>query len=175
MKLPCLWAGALLLAGCGANEIQGSLSTVLDLQYDKVTLAYTGGDSTGGLMTNGQVAVRFLRSAGAQSENAVLVVTEDLSGLQVAPGSQVNLAQPPPSNIGERGVVTRDVYNDPRKTFCNDAQPPGPIGRGYLKLDATPVPGSNQTVSGFFTVTFALGVDFGCGRTAFSSFKAQVQ
>ena len=175
MRWLALWAGALALAGCGSSEIQGSLSTVLDLEYDKVTLAYTGGDSDGVVMTNGQVAVRFLKSTGNQSENAVLVVTEDLTGLIVAPGSQVNLAQVPPSGVGERGVVTRDVFNDPRKTFCDDADPPGPIQRGYLQLNDTPVPGSSQMVSGFFTVTFNLGVDFGCGRTAFSSFKAQVQ
>lgn len=167
-------AGALVLACCGQNEIQGSLSTILDLHYDSVELAYTGGQSDGGVMENGLLSVRFLQASG-QASNAVLVVTEDLTGLTVKPGGQVDLAQVPPSGVGQRGVVTRDVFNDPRKSFCQDADPPGPLQRGYLKLDGTPVPGSKQTVSGFFTVTFGLGVDFGCGRTAFTGFTAKVQ
>ena len=47
------------------------------------------------------------------------------------------------------------------------------LSDGYMVLDDVLRDGG--TVSGFFTVTFNLGVDFGCGRTAFSSFKAQVQ
>ncbi|HXX32029.1 MAG TPA: hypothetical protein VEJ89_15110 [Myxococcaceae bacterium] len=167
-------AGTLLLVCCGPQEVQGSLSTILDLHYDSVEVAYTGGVSDGGVMQDGSLAVRFLQSSG-QASNAVLVVTEDLTGLTVKPGGQVDLTQVPPSGVGQRGVVTRDVYNDPRKTFCDDAAPPGPLEHGYLRLDQTPVPGTGQTVSGFFTVTFSLGVDFGCGRTAFSGFSGKVQ
>ncbi|HMK73064.1 MAG TPA: hypothetical protein VK454_06975 [Myxococcaceae bacterium] len=174
MRLALPVAGMLVLAACGSNEIQGSLSTILDLHYDSVEVAYTGGVSDGGVMENGLLSVRFLQASG-QASNAVLVVTEDLTGLTVKPGGQVDLAQVPPSGVGERGVVTRDVFNDPRKDFCQDADPPGPLQRGYLQLNGTPVPGSGQKISGFFTVTFNLGVDFGCGRTAFTGFNAKVQ
>jgi hypothetical protein len=160
-------AYALALVGCGPQEIQGSLSTILDLKYDSVQLAYTGGDSDGGVMTNGVVAVRFLQASG-KSENAVLVVTEDLSALIVKPGGKVDLTEVPPSGVGQRGVVTRDVFNDPRKTFPA-------LQHGYLQLNSTPVPGTGQSVSGFFTVTFELCVEFACGTTAFSGFQAQVQ
>jgi hypothetical protein len=160
--------GSLMLVGCGSSEIEGSLSTILDLEYDSVKLAYTGGQSVNDTISGGILAVRFLKASGDQAENAVLVVSEDLSGLTVQPTGQVNLAEVPPSGVGQRGVVTRDVFNDPRKTFPT-------LQQGYMKLDSTPVPGSGETVSGFFTVTFSLCVDFGCGRTAFASFKAQVQ
>jgi len=158
---------ALLLVCCGPQQVQGSLSALLDLQYNTVQLAYTGGSVDGGVMTNGQVAVRFLQTSG-KTENAVLVVTEDLDGLEVKPGGAVDLTLVPPSGVGQRGVVTRDVANDPRKTFP-------PLQRGSMKLNATPIPGSGESVGGAFNVTFALCGDFACGYTAFASFTAQVQ
>jgi len=158
---------ALALICCGPQQVQGSLSTILNLQYNTVTLAYTGGSVDGGVMTNGQVAVRFLETSG-KTENAVLVVTEDIDGLVVKPGGVVDLTQVPPSGVGQRGVVTRDVANDPRKTFP-------PLQRGSMKLNATPIPGSGESVGGAFNVTFALCGDFACGFTAFASFTAVVQ
>ena len=158
---------ALALVCCSPQQVQGSLSAVLNLKYNTVTLAYTGGSSDGGVMTNGQVAVRFIEKSGTV-ENAVLVVTEDIDGLEVKPGGAVDLTQVPPSGVGQRGVVTRDVANDPRKTFP-------PLQRGSMKLDSTPIPGSKQEISGAFNVTFALCGDFACGFTAFDSFTAQVQ
>jgi len=165
------WLGflgcALVLLCCGPQEVQGSLSTLLNLQYSNAQVAYTGGSVDGGVMKNGQVALSFLEPSG-KSENAVLIVTEDLTGLQVDPGGSVDLTLVPPSGVGQRGVVTRDVANDPRTTF-----PALQIGR--MALNATPVPGSGASVSGSFNVTFALCADFACGYTAFASFSAQVQ
>jgi hypothetical protein len=152
---------------CGPQEIQGSLSTLLNLKYSSVQVAYTGGSVDGGTMTNGQVAVSFLQPSG-KSENAVLVVTEDLTGLQVKPGGAVDLTLVPPSGVGQRGVVTRDVAGDPRKTFPA-------LQIGLMKLNSTPVPGSGDSVSGAFNVTFALCPDFACGYTAYASFSGQVQ
>jgi hypothetical protein len=155
------------LVCCGPQKIQGSLSTLIDLQYSSVQVAYTGGSVDGGVMTDGQVAVSFLEPSGA-SQNAVLIVTEDLTGLEVKPGGAVDLTLVPPSNVGQRGVVTRDVANDPRKTF--------PLLQiGSMKLNGTPVPGSGDSLSGSFNVTFVLCADFACGYTAFASFSAQVQ
>lgn len=87
MKWLALLTFALVLTCCGPQEIQGSLSALLDLQYNTVQLAYTGGSVDGGVMTNGQVAVRFLQTSG-KTQNAVLVVTEDLDGLEVKPGER---------------------------------------------------------------------------------------
>lgn len=166
MKRLGLSVGALALLCCGPQQIQGSLSTLLNLQYHSVQLAYTGGSVDGGVMANGQVAVSFLEPSG-KSNNAVLIVTEDLTALQVKPGGSVDLTQVPPSG-GQRGVVTRDVANDPRKTF-----PTLQIGR--MQLSSTPIPGSGDSVSGSFNVTFSLCADFACGYTAYDSFSAKVQ
>jgi hypothetical protein len=162
-----LAAFTLVLVCCGPQSVQGSLSTLLNLQYQNVQVAYTGGSVDGGVMANGQVAVTFLEPSG-KSENAVLVVTENLTGLQVAPKGSVDLTLVPPSGIGQRGVVTRDVANDPRTTF-----PALQIGR--MALNTTPVPGSGASISGSFNVTFALCADFACGYTAFASFSGIVQ
>ena len=152
---------------CGPQQIQGSLSTLLNLQYSSVQVAYTGGSVDGGLMTNGEVAVSFLEPSG-KSENAVLIVTENLTGLEVKPGGAVDLTLVPPSGVGQRGVVTRDVAGDPRTTFP-------PLQIGSMKLNSTPIPGSGLSVSGAFNVTFALCPDFACGYTAYTSFSGTVQ
>ncbi len=152
---------------CGPQQIQGSLSTLLNLQYSSVQVAYTGGSVDGGLMTNGQVAVSFLQPSG-KSQNAVLVVTEDLTGLAVKPGGTVDLTLVPPSGVGQRGVVTRDVSGDPRTTFPA-------LQIGSMKLNSTPVPGSGDSVGGAFNVTFVLCADFACGYTAYTSFSGTVQ
>ena len=167
MKWLSLSLCAMALVCCGQQQIQGSLSTLLNLQYSSVQVAYTGGASDGGVMTNGQVAVSFLQPSG-KSQNAVLIVTEDLTGLQVTPKGSVDLTEVPPSGVGQRGVVTRDVANDPRTTF-----PALQIGK--MELNGTPIPGSGDSLSGSFNVTFVLCADFACGFTAFASFSAQVQ
>jgi hypothetical protein len=60
------------------------------------------------------------------------------------------------------------VANDPRTTFPT-------LQIGTLRLDSTPIPGSGDSVTGAFNVTFALCPDFACGYTAYASFSAQVQ
>ncbi len=162
-----LASSAVVLLCCGPQQVQGSLSSLLNLQYNEVHLGYTGGSVDGGVMTNGQVAVSFLEMSG-KNVNAVLVVTEDLTGLLVEPGGSVNLAQVPPSGVGQRGVVTRDVANDPVTTFPA-------LQRGAMTLNSTPIPGSGHSIGGSFYVTFENCPQFACGFTAFGSFTAQVQ
>jgi hypothetical protein len=162
---PAICTVALLC--CGPQQIQGSLSTLLNLQYSSVQVAYTGGSVDGGLMTDGEVAVSFLEPSG-KSQNAVLIVTENLNGLEVKPGGAVDLTLVPPSGVGQRGVVTRDVSGDPRTTFPA-------LQIGSMKLNSTPIPGSGDSVSGAFNVTFVLCPDFACGYTAYSSFSGTVQ
>ena len=66
----------------------------------------------------------------------------------------------------QRGVVTRDVFNDPRKQFPL-------ISDGFMVV--YDVPRDGGVVNGSFSVTFERCVDFGCGRTVFGDFKAKVQ
>src|SRR5262249_21135745 len=157
---------------------EGSLGEILDLSYQDIKLRFAGD----------QVAVRWTRPRG-NGEDAVLIVSEKLDGLTVRTGDLVNLAAPLPdfalegslADAGvpdsgvlpdgglfdqQRGVVTRDVFNDPRKAFPL-------ISDGYMVL--FDVPRDGGMVTGSFSVTFQRCVDFGCGRTVFGDFKAKVQ
>ena len=164
---------------CGPNKIEGSLGAMLDLSYQDTKLQFAGP----------QVAVSWTRPRGS-GQDAVLVVSEKLDGLTVYTGDYVDLAAalpdfaladagfllPDGGLIGpgadggiplQRGLVTRDVFNDPRHDF------PG-ISNGFMVL--YDVPGdAGTTVRGSFSVTFARCVDFGCGRTVFGDFQATVQ
>ena len=159
---------------CGPNRIEGSLQEILDLTFKDVELRFAGD----------QIAVRWTRPKGS-GQDAVLIVSEKLDGLTVRTGDLVDLAAPLPdfalADAGipdggqlpdggiasqQRGVVTRDVFNDPRKSFPL-------ISDGYMVLYDVPTDGG--TVHGNFSVTFQRCVDFGCGRTVFGDFKAKVQ
>jgi len=159
---------------CGPTKVEGSLQEILDLTYQDIKLGFAGD----------QIAVRWKRQ-GREGKDAVLEVSEKLDGLLVRTGDFVNLAEPLPdfalTDAGipdggllpdggifdqQRGVVTRDVFNDPRKTFPL-------ISDGFMVL--YDVPRDGGTVNGSFSVTFQRCVDFGCGRTVFGDFKAKVQ
>jgi hypothetical protein len=159
---------------CGPTTVQGSLSEILDLTYHDIKLGFAGDE----------IALRYTRPRGT-GEDTVLEVSEKLDGLLVRTGDYVNLAEPLPAfalaDAGvpdggllpdgglfdeQRGLVTRDVFNDPRKTFPL-------ISDGFMVL--YDVPRDGGTVKGSFSVTFQRCVDFGCGRTVFGDFKAKVQ
>ena len=159
---------------CGPTKVEGSLQEIIDLTYQDIKLGFAGD----------QIAVRWTRPRGAGLDT-VLEVSEKLDGLTVRTGDLVNLAEPLPDfALGDagmpdggllpdggvfdqqRGVVTRDVFNDPRKGFPL-------ISDGFMVL--YDVPRDGGVVSGSFSVTFQRCVDFGCGRTVFGDFKAMVQ
>lgn len=178
-RLPLALTIAVATVACGQSTIQGSLGALIDLTYQNVKLGFAGG----------QVAVTWERPRGTGTD-AVLIVSEKLDGLSVYTGDYVDLAQILPDfallDAGlldadggtvlepdggpvslQRGLVTRDVFNDPRHDF------PG-ISNGFMVL--YDVPGdAGATVRGSFSVTFDRCVDFGCGRTAYGDFKATVQ
>ena len=159
---------------CGPTKVEGSLQEILDLTYQDIKLGFAGD----------QIAVRWTRPRGT-GQDTVLEVSEKLDGLTVRTGDYVDLAAPLPDfalNDGgvdggdllpdgglvdqQRGLVTRDVFNDPRKDFPL-------ISDGFMVL--YDVPRDGGTVHGSFSVTFQRCVDFGCGRTVFGDFKATVQ
>jgi hypothetical protein len=178
LRLPAAVAAALVGVACGQTKIEGSLGEILDLTYQDIKLGFAGA----------QVAVSWTRPRGSGTD-AVLVVSEKLDGLSVYTGDEVDLAAQLPEFalldaglldpdggvlVGpdggvslQRGLVTRDVFNDPRHDF------PG-LSNGFMVL--YDVPGdAGTTVRGSFSVTFDRCVDFGCGRTIFGDFKATVQ
>ena len=172
--IPLVAAVVGMALACGQQKVEGSLQEILDLTYQDIKLRFAGD----------QIAVRWTRPAqpeGGSGEDAVLEVSEKLDGLTVKTGDSVDLAASlpdfaevpdggalPDGGIApqQRGVVTRDVFADPRKTFPL-------IADGFMIL--YDVPRDGGTVNGSFSVTFQRCVDFGCGRTVFGDFKAKVQ
>lgn len=142
----------LACASCGGYQLEGSLSTVLDLHYSRASAA-TGPD---------QVVVRFTQPLDS-GENVVLQVGAQRVGLD--PNTlQFDLAESI-SQGNQRGVISRNVFNDPRTTFP-------PLSRGRLQFNAPLAIG--KSVSGNFNATFADGTSFASGRTVFGSFGATV-
>jgi hypothetical protein len=177
----CLLAGSLLTA-CNPQGLQGSLSTVLSLNYTNADLTIAAN----------QASLRFLRpvaatdippDAGALSDDVVLKVTTNLTGAQVVPAKGCKVDTDCPTSTvcimalcafdlsevlptgGQRGVLTRNVLNDPVQTFPL-------IQRGEFYVTGTPQTG--HSVSGYFTVTFQEGIDEASGRTVYAGFNAKV-
>jgi hypothetical protein len=152
-----LVVGCWLFWACGpskgpAHKLEGSLSTVMDLGYDKAMI-----DSS-----TDTVAVKFLRVK--DGENVVLRISASLSGASADANVPLDLAEVTPLGP-QRGSVSRNVLDDPRQTFPS-------LERGRLLFLASIRPG--ERVRGEFNVTFANGTEFASGRTAFGDFDAEV-
>ena len=143
-----------------------------DLGYDEARVLVTAED----------VAVLFVRTRpldtllpdGGYAMNDMTGVTEDyplkvtyaLWGDDVPVKTRVNLAEVDPNNSKNfRTVVSRDVLNDPRKTYPT-------VQIGTLILNKAPTEGAK--LSGDFNITFSNGTETASGRTVFGTFDAKV-
>lgn len=163
-------AVGLCLAGCTKPTVEGSLSEIMDLSYEKVELIASRDRSTGALNA---VSVRFARLLGdaGLSEDVALEVGANLAPTQQMPEFKARTKVDLTEVVGEkqRGLVYRSTLDDPNHVFP-------PLKYGYLTLNTLPqtpaVPG--QKISGSFSVTFELGTTSDNGRTAFKTFEAIV-
>ncbi len=170
----------LLTVACAPNDptkappakyqLEGSTTQLFDLGYDEARI----------LQTDEDVALVFVRKRPLNailpdggsamnnnqgvSEDYPLKVTYALWGDPLPVKKRVDLAE---MNMAmqARAVISRDVLNDPRKTYPT-------VERGTLIFNQTPKPGG--TVSGDFNITFTNGVETASGRTVFGSFSAKV-
>lgn len=143
----------LLLAACGKPGLQGSLTELINLSYTGSSI----------LFTDAATSVRFTVPQGT-GENTVLSLAVSVADLQIVAHGDINLSEQVVSG-GQRGTVTRNVLNDPHRTFPA-------LERGNLRFESVPVAG--ETVLGTFSVTFKECTDFACGRTVFGDFTAKV-
>jgi hypothetical protein len=144
----------LLLAGCGGKHgLEGSLTELLSLSYSDSSI----------LFTDAATSVRFTNPQG-EGENTVLNVSVAVADLQIVAHGDIDLTEQVESG-GQRGVITRNVLNDPHRSFPT-------LSRGNLRFESVPVPGT--TVLGTFSVTFKECTDFACGRTVYGDFTAKV-
>jgi hypothetical protein len=163
-----LAGGLALLAGCPSTQyLQGSLGQLMDLSYDEVRVLLAPDD-----FSLQFVRIHQLTSYGdagtvsvGTSEDYPFEVDVYRWGRPIAVGSEMDLAEFNDAGV-QRAVFTRNVLNDPRKTFP-------PCVRGGLKFDSLPADG--KTVSGEFHVTFEDGVETASGRAVFGSFTAKTK
>ncbi|MBI3181901.1 MAG: hypothetical protein HYZ28_07130 [Myxococcales bacterium] len=144
--------------GCGPQDgpkyrLEGSLGVLLDLRYDFAQVE----------MSIEQVAVVFARNR-EEGQDTAMKVTANLLGAAVEADSPLDLAEITPSGA-QRGVISRNVFEDPRKTFPK-------LQRGRLVFRRSPI--SGETVPGEVSFTFENGTDLASGRTVFGKFEASV-
>jgi hypothetical protein len=158
MRRACAGAlllGGALLCGCGGDHVlEGSLTEVLDLKYQKVDVVRNPDD----------LAVRFLMPQGA-GDNVVLRLSVDLAGTTLDANKPFDLASTGLQG-NQRGSISRDVLDDPLTSFPQ-------LVRGELTFDHAPLAG--EAVSGDFRATFENGTELASGRTVFGTFEATVQ
>jgi len=152
-----LLAGVLVLAGCGNPDgakhvLEGSLSVVMDLGWDKCTIEVTPDD----------VAVTLVRDRGTL-QDVTLKVDYALLGQTLNTPSSVDLAEIRPDTMTPRGEISRQTNNDPRTMFPN-------IVRGQLIFFDQIKPAAH--VNGQFNATFEDGIEFANGRTVYGPFDA---
>jgi len=152
-------AFGLCVSACGGGGakyvLEGSLSAVMDLNFDKAVLEQSGED----------VSVRYVRVRGA-TEDTQLKVAWAFAGEAFNPPATLDLAQPRPDDMNQqRGVLSRNVQNDPRQNFPK-------LERGSLILYGVPTPGKSLKVE--MRATIENGSDPSSGRTVFGTVSAEV-
>lgn len=155
-----LCAALVALCACGAEggELEGSVSTLVDLRYQRVEAQWSPGELSINFVTPQGTGVNTILKVSAQVGD---MIPEGYTGPLV-----IDLAQALEGGA-QRGAIGRSVLDEPARTFP-------PLARGTLTVDGTPVePGSR--ISGDFHVTFVNGTNVYSGRTIFGSFEATVQ
>lgn len=150
-------------------HLEGSLTQVMDLGYDEARILLAPEDVSVTFVRKLPLGSGLLEDGGmvevANSENYPVKVAYRFVGEELD-GGRMDLASLD-QNGAQRGVVSRNVQNDPRTTFP-------PILRGTLFFKQPLV--VNALVDGDFHVTFENGIEAASGRTVFStSFQARVQ
>jgi hypothetical protein len=173
-----LWAlfGVVAWSACDVDpqkapplfRLEGSLGQVMDVGYDEARV----------LIAPEDITVQFVRirritttvdggdTMSGTTENYPVNVSYRLWGAEVPGKGTFDLAEVNAMDI-QRGVLSRNVSDDPRSTFPK-------LTRGTLTLNGPLTPGSVVTAE--FRATFENGIDAASGRTVFSNgFSAKVQ
>jgi hypothetical protein len=148
------------LCACGSEggELEGSVSTLVDLRYQRAEARWSPGELSINFVTSQGSGVNTILQVSARVGD---MIPEGYTGPLV-----IDLAEALEGGA-QRGAIGRSVLDEPVRAFP-------PLARGKLTVDGTPVePGSR--ISGDFHVTFVNGTNVYSGRTIFGSFEATVQ
>lgn len=147
--------GCLAGVGCApAPTLDGSLTAVVDLTYERATLE--PGQET--------LALRFLKARGDKWDTPLKVAVSVGDLGELTAGTVFDLAEELPGG-GQRGSVTRNVLDDKNTSFPL-------LLRGRLKLDDDP--STAALVHGDVSLSFVQGNEVASGKAVFGSFAAEV-
>lgn len=146
---------AAALCGCGQQSLEGSLTAVLNLDYDLVYLERSDVD----------FAIRFAKKQGTGENTPLKVTVALLEGELDPPKLEWDLAERMP-NGAQRGIISRNVLDEAPVTFPD-------ILRGKLKLSSAPTE-RGQSTAAELNFTFVNGIQPANGRTVFGNFTAKV-
>ena len=164
---------AALLSGCGARsgtlpakyQLQGSLTDVMDLEFDECLLD----------TPTDEIAITFIRKRGMTMDVPLKIVWAQ-AGQTLNTPSTIDLAEPRPDDASrQRAILSRNVLTDTRTSFplMVVSDPSKPTGPGRLSFLDEIKPDSK--VRGQFNITFENGIGFANGRTIYGQFTAKVQ
>jgi hypothetical protein len=145
-----------LFSACGPGgpqQLDGSLTSVVDVSYTRATLE----------TTDGYLSLRFLRSRG-EVEDTVLKIGVIIDGPVPDHSVQYDLAEA--MSGGQRGTATRNVLDDPELTLFP------PLMRGSFRADGDLT--QAKLVKGEISLTFAQGAEKASGRAVFGTYEAEV-
>lgn len=167
-------AACAVLWACGSADgkkppkykLEGSLTEFFNFGYDEVRYESTAGAQ--------DFAFSFIRyrgedpDAGTPSGEDVPLKVTVRTGLltpEQLESLDFNLAADAGNGgLDQLGVLSRNVLNDPRRSFTT-------LQRGSLKVNRLPAaPG--ETCTGEFRATFDPGIEYSSGRTLFGTFTA---
>ncbi len=164
------------LCACGISDgkapparytLEGSLLQLMDLGYDEARLQLAPDDLS--LLFVRIKPLDSITDGGTgmvgKSEDYPFKIGVSLEGQPPFGNVRIDLTEVDMTG-SQRATFSRDVQNDPRKTFPKATR---------ATLFLSKVPKVNETVSGDFNVTFEEGVQAASGRTVFSKgFSAKV-
>jgi hypothetical protein len=154
--------GAALLASSGCSseggELEGSVSPLVDLRYERVEAQWSPGE----------LAINFVtpQGSGVNTKLKVSAFVGDMIPEGYTGPLTIDLAEVLEGGA-QRGTIGRSVLDEPARAFPQ-------LEVGKLIVDGTPVTAGSR-ITGDFHVTFVNGTDVFSGRTIFGSFEATVQ
>ena len=155
------------------SRLEGSLTQVMDLGYDEARILFAPDDISLlfvrirplGSTPTPDAGEEMMEMTGT-SEEYPLRIAYRFIGEDLPTGGTLDLTAVDENGLA-RGVVSRNVTNDPRNVFPK-------IVRGKMIFDRRLVAGT--TVTGSFHITFENGTEVASGRTVFSNkYSAEVQ
>ncbi|WIG95316.1 hypothetical protein [Myxococcus sp. SDU36] len=153
--LSALMAGA-GLAACGLadNSLGGSVSELFPLEVSRVEV----------LRNAEAFQVSYYRNNDLDVD-LVVRLTVSTEGLDLRPGTKVNLAGTTPSGQARATVVHLNA-GEPARVF-------GPVNKGDLQLESGGNPG--EPTRGDFSMSFSRGDGYGAGRNLEGTFSVVAQ